>query len=259
MRASVVAFAGSTFVALLVGCGASAPLTEPNANAPYRAAPLGIDVALPRHLSAHGACSHFRPSPTRSCAALVLRATTATGGARLARRDVNGYRTVLGVLSAHVDANCRPTLVHVQLPGPPNGRTGWIHAQAVRVFPVADRIVVDLSARRLVAYQRGRPRLNTRVAVGARRMPTPTGRYVVNERWLLDNPNGAFGIAALGISAHSNVLHNWLQRGPIGLHGTNEPWTIGRAASHGCIRLRNGAMRRLFRLAPAGTPVLIRP
>jgi lipoprotein-anchoring transpeptidase ErfK/SrfK len=128
----------------------------------------------------------------------------------------------------------------------------------VRVFPVADRILVDLSGRRLYAFRRGRLRLRTRVAVGAPGTPTPTGRFVVNERWLLDNPNGAFGVAALGISAHSNVLHNWLQRGPIGLHGTNEPWTIGRAASHGCIRLRNAAMRRLFRLAPAGTPVLVK-
>jgi lipoprotein-anchoring transpeptidase ErfK/SrfK len=128
----------------------------------------------------------------------------------------------------------------------------------VRVFPVADRIVVDLSGRRLYAFRNGRLRLRARVAVGAPQTPTPTGHYVVNERWVLDNPNGAFGVAALGISAHSNVLHNWLQDGPIGLHGTNEPWSIGRAASHGCIRLHNYAMRRLFRLAPAGTPVWIR-
>lgn len=257
MRTLTLAVAASAAAAFLAACGAATPRTEPNADAPHRAAPLGIPVVLARRMAAHPTCSHLRPSPALAYAAVVRRDTTAAGGARLRPRDANGYRTVLGVLSAHVDGGCRPTLLHVQLPGPPNGRAGWIHAGAVRVFPVAGRIVVDLSARRLVAYRRGRPRLHARVAVGAPRMPTPTGRYVVNERWLLANPNGAFGVAALGISAHSAVLHNWLQGGPVALHGTNEPWTIGQAASHGCIRLHNAAMRRLLRLAPAGTPVVI--
>jgi L,D-transpeptidase-like protein len=204
-------------------------------------------------------CDDLRPSARRAYAALVLHRVTVRGGGRLAPRDANGFRTVVGVLGARVSPDCRPQLLHVQLPGPPNGRAGWIAARPVRVFSVAAQIVVDLSGRRLYLFRGGRLRLRTRVAVGAPGTPTPTGRFIVNERWALANPHGAFGVAALGISAHSSVLHNWLQRGPIGLHGTNEPWSIGRAASHGCIRLRNGAMRRLFRLAPAGTPVLIRP
>ena len=68
----------------------------------------------------------------------------------------------------------------------------------------------------------------------------------------------AFGPAALGTSAFSPVLKDWAQGGPIGIHGTNEPWVIGHAASHGCIRLPNAAMSKLFRLTPAGTPILIR-
>lgn len=250
------ALAASAGAVLLTACGGATVGMEPHADAPHHAAPLGI----PRQLFvSHDACESFRPSATRAYAAAVLRRVAIRGGGRLAPRDANGYRTVVGVLGAHVGKRCRPLLLHVQLPGPPNGRAGWIAAGSVRVFPVANRILVDLSGRRLYLFHSGRLRLHTRVAVGAPRTPTPTGRFVVNERWLLDNPNGAFGVAALGISAHSDVLHNWLQRGPIGLHGTNEPRTIGRAASHGCIRLRNAAMRRLFRLAPAGTPVLIRP
>lgn len=228
---------------------------EPHANAPHRAAPLGVPRLV---FVAQVTCDNFRPSAAGAYAALVRRRVAIRGGGRLAPRDANGYRTVVGVLGAHLGKRCKPLLLHVQLPGPPNGRAGWIAAGSVRIFPVEDRILVDLSGRRLYAFRRGRLRLRTRVAVGAPGTPTPTGRFVVNERWVLANPNGAFGVAALGISAHSNVLHNWLQRGPIGLHGTNEPWTIGRAASHGCIRLRNAEMRRLFRLAPAGTPVLIR-
>lgn len=256
MRTLMLAVSVSAAAALLSGCGGAAtPRTEPHADAPHQAAPL----ALPRHLFvAQITCRDFRPSSTRAYAALVLRRAPIRGGGLLHPRDLNGYRTVLGVLGAHFGPGCRPQLVHVQLPGPPNGRAGWIAAGAVRVFPVAGRIVVDLSGRRLYAFRHGRLRLRARVAIGAPRTPTPIGRFVVNERWTLDNPDGAFGVAALGISAHSTVLHDWLQGGPIGLHGTNEPWTIGRAASHGCIRLHNADMRRLFRLAPAGTPVLIR-
>jgi lipoprotein-anchoring transpeptidase ErfK/SrfK len=53
------------------------------------------------------------------------------------------------------------------------------------------------------------------------------------------------------------LQHVWVEDGPIGIHGTNEPWSIGRAASHGCIRVANDEMRRIFRLAPAGTPVIV--
>jgi lipoprotein-anchoring transpeptidase ErfK/SrfK len=54
------------------------------------------------------------------------------------------------------------------------------------------------------------------------------------------------------------VLTGWAQGGPVAIHGTNEPWSIGHAVSNGCIRLPNAVARRVFRLALAGTPVLIR-
>jgi lipoprotein-anchoring transpeptidase ErfK/SrfK len=46
--------------------------------------------------------------------------------------------------------------------------------------------------------------------------------------------------------------------GPVGIHGTNERSAIGHAASHGCIRLPNAMMKRLFAQVPAGTPIVIR-
>ncbi|HZD87805.1 MAG TPA: L,D-transpeptidase [Gaiellaceae bacterium] len=250
------AIAAATLATLVAGCGGGlqALRHEPGADTPHRAAPLGLS----RHAAAHASCTDFRPSATRAYAAVVLRPTTVRGDLPISPRDLNGYRTVLGVLGAHTGARCRPLSFRVELPGPPNGLAGWIAARAVRVYAVVDRIVVDLSSRRLVAYHDGRLQLRARVAIGAPATPTPVGRYVVNERWLLENPDNPFGIAALGISAHSDVLHDWLQHGPIALHGTNEPWTIGHAASHGCVRLRNADMRRLLPLAPAGTPVVIR-
>ena len=42
-----------------------------------------------------------------------------------------------------------------------------------------------------------------------------------------------------------------------GIHGTNAPESIGQAASHGCIRLRNADIEALAPLVPVGTPVYI--
>ncbi len=42
-----------------------------------------------------------------------------------------------------------------------------------------------------------------------------------------------------------------------GIHGTDEPWSIGKAASHGCVRLRNEDIETLFRYVPVGTVVYI--
>ena len=123
--------------------------------------------------------------------------------------------------------------------------------------PVRTRIVVDVSKRTLTLYRSGRVVLRATVAVGAAATPTPTGRYYVNQRLVPDSPNGPYGPAAIGVSAYSNVLTGWVQGGPIGIHGTNEPWSIGRAVSNGCIRLPNATLVRLFRLAVAGTPVTI--
>jgi lipoprotein-anchoring transpeptidase ErfK/SrfK len=63
----------------------------------------------------------------------------------------------------------------------------------------------------------------------------------------------------VGISAFSPVLTGWAQGGPIAIHGTNRPSSIGTAVSNGCIRLPNRVLKRVFRTAYAGTPVVIRP
>ena len=44
-----------------------------------------------------------------------------------------------------------------------------------------------------------------------------------------------------------------------GIHGTNDPSSIGKAVSHGCIRMNNKDVEELARIIPIGTPVSIRP
>jgi lipoprotein-anchoring transpeptidase ErfK/SrfK len=179
--------------------------------------------------------------------------------ARFGRLNQNGFPTVFRVLAAVRAPDCRPRWYRVQLPLRPNGVTGYVRAAAVEVEPVRTRIDVDISARRLTFFRNGKRVLRATVAVGSRATPTPTGGYYVNQLLTPAESSGPFGPGAIGISAFSDVLTGWAQGGPIAIHGTNEPWSIGQAASNGCIRVRNPVLLRLFRSTPAGTPVVIRP
>jgi lipoprotein-anchoring transpeptidase ErfK/SrfK len=64
-----------------------------------------------------------------------------------------------------------------------------------------------------------------------------------------------YGEYAYGLSAFSDVLKNWAGGGIIGIHGTNDPSSIGDRRSHGCIRMYNKDIRQLVPILPLGTPV----
>ena len=188
-------------------------------------------------------------------------AFTRPGGAPISRfglRNVNGVDMVFGVLAERVDTRCRATWLHVALPIRPNGATGWVRARNVVRRAVHTRITVDLSERRVRLYRNGRLVLTAPAAIGSAATPTPLGRYYVNQRLIPEDRSGPYGPGAVGISAFSPVLTGWTQGGPIAIHGTNEPWSIGHAVSNGCIRIPNAALRRVFPAAVSGTPVLIR-
>ncbi len=259
VRAHGLLSAGTGLVLLLAlsGCGGSAD--SEGSVQPYHAAPLGVSKPFKQPSCAVALAS----KSTRSYAAVVrkLAVVRSKPGGKIIRQfgavDQNDYPTVFGVVGKKVDRYCKATWYHVQLPVKPNGSTGWVAAAAVRTYAITSKVVVHLSTRRLVAYKGGKPVLAVPVAVGSAQTPTPVGRFYINERFILSDPNGPFGVAALGISAHSNVLTNWVQGGPIALHGTDEPLSIGHPDSHGCVRLSNADMRRLLPFAPAGTPVVI--
>jgi lipoprotein-anchoring transpeptidase ErfK/SrfK len=178
--------------------------------------------------------------------------------ARFGRLNQNGVPTIFSIRGARLDEHCRPASYLVQVPRRPNGVTGWVPASQVGVASVRTRIVVDLSQKRVTLYKSGRRVLRATAAIGSPATPTPTGSFYVNQRLVPTDPSGPFGPGAVGISAFSNVLTGWTQGGPIAIHGTNEPWSIGKAVSNGCIRLPNPTLRKLFAQALNGTPVLIR-
>ena len=242
-------------VVALAGCGAASA----------EKAPPPVRVA--KALAAEKACSarEYRRLRNRTTAyAAVVRRTAVAyrrpGGARVARfgpSNANGAATVFGVLGAVVTRACAPTWYRVQLPMRPNGIIGYVRARDVALLRVRTRIEVDISRRRVTLFRRGKPVLSATAAVGSSATPTPTGRYYVNQRLIPTDRSGPFGPGAIGISAFSDVLTGWTQGGPIAIHGTNQPWSIGRPVSNGCIRLPNNVLRRMFSAALAGTPVVI--
>lgn len=149
--------------------------------------------------------------------------------------------------------------VRVQLPTRPNRSTGWVRRSAVRVGFTTLKIVVDRRRHRLELRRGGRVVLRSKIALGAALSPTPRGRYFLSDVVRPTNPKGFYGPYSLGTSAHSNVLTSYAGGdGQIAIHGTNEPWSIGRSVSHGCIRVPNRVVRRLAARVPLGAPIVIR-
>jgi lipoprotein-anchoring transpeptidase ErfK/SrfK len=149
--------------------------------------------------------------------------------------------------------------LRVLLPTRPNFSHGWIASRDIRLALDPYRIVVHLKRHVMVIWRRGRFFERYPVGVGRRAVtPTPFGLYYITELLKQPDPTGVYGPYAFGLSAHSNVLHEFAGgNGEIGIHGTNEPWAVGTNVSHGCIRVYNRVIRRLAHQLPLGTPVRI--
>jgi hypothetical protein len=152
--------------------------------------------------------------------------------------------------------------VKVQLPRRPNGLEGWIPADRARLRETRWSLRVSLSRRTMWLVYDGRTVYRWRIVIGAPATPTPRGLFAVDERVPQPDPNGFLGSWILHLTAFSNVLDDF-GGGPgrIGIHGRGgasfaDP--LGSAASHGCIRMDNGAVEAVAEHALEGTPVRIR-
>ncbi len=144
------------------------------------------------------------------------------------------------------------------LPGRPDGSTGWITKTGTRKLLTSWRILVDLNARRVTVYHDGRNARAFQAVVGKPSTPTPIGQFFVEETVQME-PGEADGPFALALSARSNVLQEF-EGGPgqIGIHGREGlGGTLGRAESHGCIRLATASIDWLAARIGPGTPVKI--
>jgi lipoprotein-anchoring transpeptidase ErfK/SrfK len=173
------------------------------------------------------------------------------------RRPITEARTMLPVLAHKTSSDGRRWL-EVGIPGRPNGRTGWISRRSTALSVTYWHVLVSTSSRRVSVFRRGRRIRVFSAIVGKPSTPTPLGSFFVEESIKLSS--GAVGAPfALALSARSNVLQEF-DGGPgqIALHGLmNVGGSLGTAASHGCVRLDNGAMSWLAHHVGPGAPVTI--
>jgi lipoprotein-anchoring transpeptidase ErfK/SrfK len=137
--------------------------------------------------------------------------------------------------------------------------TGPLRATSESAERVATRrIVVSIPDRKLALIEDGRVVKTYRVAVGAPASPSPAGEFTIAHR--IAHPT-YYAPGIIIPPGQANPLGTrWLgldQRG-YGIHGTNQPRSIGHRASHGCIRMRNHDMEELFELVEVGDAVELR-
>jgi lipoprotein-anchoring transpeptidase ErfK/SrfK len=114
------------------------------------------------------------------------------------------------------------------------------------------RVVISIPHRKLALIEDGKVVKVYPVAVGAPATPSPSGEFRVRER--ITNPTFYAPGNVIGPGKSNPLGTRWIglsQRG-YGIHGTNEPRSIGKRASHGCIRMNQADVEELFELVRAG-------
>jgi lipoprotein-anchoring transpeptidase ErfK/SrfK len=226
---------------------------------------LVIAAASPAAAQASGLPRHPRPGSLSAWTAKVLEPAYARAhpdrGARLTHVGRHaphwGGPNVLLVLdAATVEGR---DYVKVLLKRMPAGSAGWIEADHVKLTRTARRVIVDLSQRTVTVRHAGRAIMKTRAVIGAPSTRTPVGQFAVDAP--VDQPRGGLlGPRVLAMAAYSRALARYQGGIPqVAFHAYEKLGApLGRAASHGCVRIPQAKLNRLLRLAPRGTPILIR-
>jgi lipoprotein-anchoring transpeptidase ErfK/SrfK len=177
------------------------------------------------------------------------------GGKALARL---GTRTEFGSPRVLSVRRRRAGWLQVLAPERPNGRDGWIRADAVRLGVTDVAVRIDRSARRLTLLDGDRILRRVAVAVGRPGTPTPLGRFAVTDRLRTTGTGSPYGCCAIALSGHqTRLLPGWPGGDRLAIHATPASWTIGQAASLGCLRASPASMRALMRRVPLGAPVFV--
>lgn len=113
-----------------------------------------------------------------------------------------------------------------------------------RLPPPIYSILVNTKAFNLTLNKNNVPFKTYSIAVGKMLTPTPTGTYKIINRAV--NPGGPYGVRWLGLNKKG-----------YGIHGTNNPASIGKKVSSGCIRMYNKDVLELSNIVPIGTQVKI--
>ena len=137
-------------------------------------------------------------------------------------------------------------------------------AEGRTLVALGPRIFINLSNFSLVLDRPGQEQKRWMIASGSWAHPTPTGEYVIMEKvmhptWLPPKSDWAKDAEPIPPGPGNPLGTRWLgfDWGGVGIHGTNAPWSVGTASSHGCLRMVTGQVEELFELVEVGTPVVV--
>ncbi len=131
-------------------------------------------------------------------------------------------------------------------------------AQDLAKQRVTRMVLVSIPDRKLAVLENGNVLAYFPVAVGAAVSPSPTGEFLIVSR--VANPTYYHDGLVMPAGRGNPVGTRWmgLNLKGYGIHGTNAPRSVGHATSHGCIRLRNRDVERLYAMLHVGDIVEIR-
>ena len=244
-----LAAVGALLAALVAAAIAASP-AKASAAKPYRGTHIEVlsDMRLTTRWAYVERAAKIRSGPDSSAKAI----------GRLHVATELGAPEVYVALKRALDSELNPWY-KVDVPGRPNGKVGWVPAGSLGALTtVHKQLVINREKLKATLYRHGKDVWAARVGVGAHGTSTPKGRFYIREALKLKGKGGSYGAFAFGTSAYSPHLTDWPGGGVIGIHGTNEPNLIPGHISHGCIRLRNAAIKKLEKQMPIGTAVLIK-
>ncbi len=119
-------------------------------------------------------------------------------------------------------------------------------------------LLVSIPDHQLALIENGQVKKVYSVAVGKQNTPSPTGTFHIVAR--LTDPTYYHEGKVIAPGPSNPLGNRWmgLDRKGYGIHGTNAPQSIGKAASHGCIRMAKRDLEELFSLVKVGDEVEIR-
>lgn len=177
----------------------------------------------------------------------------------LPHRELVRQKTAAVTMVKSRSAAAAPVAVPKQVPVHPAAPVTKIHAAHPPVPTVVHTrlIVVSLEDRRLALVEDGQVKEAYTVAVGKDSTPSPTGTFTIVER--VSNPTYYHDGKVIPPGPGNPVGDRWmgLSKPGYGIHGTNAPKSIGKAASHGCIRMSRRDLENLFAQVRAGDTVEI--
>jgi len=114
------------------------------------------------------------------------------------------------------------------------------------LYRVKYSIIINTKTRTLTLFRNNNVYRVYKIAVGKASTPTPKGTFKIINRAI--NPGGPFGSRWLGLNAPN---------GDYGIHGTNNPSSIGKNVSNGCVRMYNKDVIELSNIVSINTVVKI--